>query len=601
MAAAEAPAMHADEDVLFGRVKNGVVVLSGGNPSVRIDGGRLIIRDGPHVWTSSGPPIPADQRMEELRFTRAEAASGALRHIVVTGNAGGFITFAALEWLRDTGVAVSQLTYDGQVVYASGPRGPDQPSLRRAQALAADNRVGFEISREILLAKLRGQTEVARLLGSPDASAAIAQLAERMKVERDGAQILAREATAAVAYWQIWEHLPLRFARRDKVPVHWQTFGSRASTLTGKPWRATTPAQALRNYLYAILESRMTIALLAVGLDPGIAIFHRDKDNRSSLALDAMEAIRPYVDCWLAAWVASSRFAKRDFVELPDGEIRALPVGTLFPRTDIGLGPPANMPDYPMKTRVAAPLTAWLGMTGPLWQKAAMEVASWLATCFGRAAKADIELTADNRTLPVPHATTPTLVVQGRLLPPLPQPLPAFLRPAHGYTPPAAVRRLRGGLHDDPMPPTCGECGSALPPKRRRFCCDEHAVAYHGQSQWRGIVAATVARYADPERAAASKTAIGKRAAANAAERLRWRERPGWSKADDEALHQWFIATLQARLGDCKLANIITATGLSKQSAVAIRTGRKIPHPRHFAALAKLAGVEIPNSIESSS
>jgi len=354
-------------------------------------------------------------------------------------------------------------------------------------------------------------------------------------------------------------------------------------------------AQALRNYLYAILESRMTIALLAVGLDPGIAIFHRDKDNRSSLALDAMEAIRPYVDCWLAAWVASSCFAKGDFVELPDGEVQALPAGTLFPRTDVGLGRPANMADYPMKTRVAAPLTAWLGMTGPLWQRAAMEVASWLAMCFGRVAKADILATTGNPTLTVQHATPP-VVAPGRLLPPLAQPLPAFLGPAHGYSPPT-VRRLRGGLQDDPMPPTCGECGRALPPNRRRFCNDEHAIAYYGPTPWRGVVAATVARYADPERAAASKAAMGKRSVENAAERLRWRQRPGWSKAGDEALRQWFIATLQPRLGDCTLAAVMAATGVSKQLAATIRSGRHIPHPRHFSALAKLAGIEMPNSI----
>jgi CRISPR-associated endonuclease Cas1 len=605
MAAIEAPAMHADDDVLFGRAKNGVVVLSGGNPSVRVDGGWLVIRDGPHVWTGSGPATPVDQRMEELRFTRAEASAGVLRHIVVTGNAGGFITFAALEWLRDTGVAISQLTYDGQVVYASGPRGPDQPSLRRAQALAADNHIGLEVSREILLAKLRGQAEVARLLGSPEASVVIAQLAERMKVERDGAQILAREATAAVAYWQIWEHLPLRFPRRDKVPVHWQTFGSRASTLTGKPWRATTPAQALRNYLYAILESRMTIALLAVGLDPGIAIFHRDKDGRSSLALDAMEAIRPYVDCWLAAWVASSCFAKRDFVELPDGEVRALPVGTLFPRTDIGLGRPASMPDYPMKTRAAAPLTAWLGMTGPLWQKAAMDVAGWLAMALGRAARPVIVLTPNGTPLPAPRAAHQQPLMQGRLLPPLAPPLPAFLGPTRGYSA-ATVRQLRGGLKDNPVPRTCWECGRAIDPFRHdgRFCSATCVSVY--RAEMRKLVPAIPRASLPPEVdvVRAGEELRKRRLSRSISARLGWEranqvETPGKddirTAAQRAGLQEWYDAEMRPRLAALRTIDVSRGLDISRVYARKILRGEQMPHPRHFAALAKLAGVEVPS------
>ena len=59
----------------------------------------------------------------------------------------------------------------------------------------------------------------------------------------------------------------------------WLTFGPRASQLTGGPFRATTPGNALLNYLYAVLESEMTIALLAAGLDPGIGMFHVDTER----------------------------------------------------------------------------------------------------------------------------------------------------------------------------------------------------------------------------------------------------------------------------------------------------------------------------------
>src|ERR1700758_1902758 len=157
--------MHAD-DTNYTVIKNGIVVVSGTGPAIRVDGNRLVIRDGP-------------QETQPLSLTRAEAVRK-LRHIIVCGQAGGFVTFDALRWLRDTGVAFSQLDWDGTVVIASGPRGSDQPALRRAQALVCSGvepQAAVAITREILLVKLRGQTEVARRMGSADASAAIASLA----------------------------------------------------------------------------------------------------------------------------------------------------------------------------------------------------------------------------------------------------------------------------------------------------------------------------------------------------------------------------------------------------------------------------------------
>jgi CRISP-associated protein Cas1 len=57
--------------------------------------------------------------------------------------------------------------------------------------------------------------------------------------------------------------------------------------------RALSPAHAVLNYLYAILESETTIAAHRMGFDPTLGLMHVDKRYRASLASDLMEPARP--------------------------------------------------------------------------------------------------------------------------------------------------------------------------------------------------------------------------------------------------------------------------------------------------------------------
>src|SRR5438046_1467348 len=136
-------------DTNYTVIKNGIVVVSGTGPAIRVDGNKLVIRDGP-------------QETKPLILTRAEA-SRKLRHVIVCGREGGFVTFPALTLLRDTGTAFSQIDWNGTVVIASGPRGPDQPALRRAQVLVCSGErpeTAVAVTREILSLTLRGLAQV---------------------------------------------------------------------------------------------------------------------------------------------------------------------------------------------------------------------------------------------------------------------------------------------------------------------------------------------------------------------------------------------------------------------------------------------------------
>src|SRR5205807_1440788 len=107
--------------------------------------------------------------------------------------------------------------------------------------------------------------------------------------------LLRLESQGAAAYWSAWRDLPVMFPKADapKVPKHWSVFGTRKSPLTGSPRLAANPANAMLNYLYAVLESETRLAIAALGLDPGLGFFHTDTPARDSLACDVMEPIRP--------------------------------------------------------------------------------------------------------------------------------------------------------------------------------------------------------------------------------------------------------------------------------------------------------------------
>jgi CRISPR-associated endonuclease Cas1 len=544
--------MHAD-DTNYTVIKNGIVVVSGTGPAIRVDENRLVIRDGP-------------EEMRPLRLTRAEA-SRKLRHIIVCGQAGGSVTFEALRWLRDTGVAFSQLDWNGTVIIASGPRGPDQPDLRRAQALVCSGvvaKTADAIACEILWLKLCGQAEVAGALGFADASASIKSLAEKIAREVDGKRALSLEAEAAWIYWNLWEHTPVRFARRNPHrlgpngrwrpgrPDPWLTFGSRTSLLSGKPSRATTPGNCLLNYLNAILESEMTIALLARGLDPGIGMFHADIDGRESLALDAIEAVRPHVEYWLFTYLQSIVFANRDFHELPDGEVR-----------------------------LSHPLNAHLAHTAALWRRTCEPVAEWLARCFDRGSAVGLV-----RAALAPSAMAPSRVKQEPkpVIPMLIPPLPGFMTATGGRRLSASsVLKQRAGVREEPVPAMCWECGRALTPERRTFCGDDCAEEYRRAMGKRRVVVEP-ATPAAPERQRAT-TVAGQGA---------FKVLP---KAVRKALRRWYAEELQPRLAKMHPTDIAAGAAVGRSYAYYIVAGTRVPHPRHYPSLAKLVDVALPGTL----
>jgi CRISPR-associated endonuclease Cas1 len=294
----------------------GILVLSGYGLSVSVWRGRLRVADGIG---------------RERREAIVHRATGRLRRLVVLGHTGT-VSLEAIRWLADLGAGYLQIDEDGRVLAALAPQGTDRPALRRAQARALDTRLGDDIAHGLIAEKIARQAETLKAVDdvAPIDDVAIDQLrsagrALHLAVGRD--EIRRAEAAAAAAYWSAWSPVSVRFARRDadRVPAHWRTFGARTSPLTASPRSAANPANALLNYLYALLESEATIAARVVGLDPGLGVLHADQLNRDSLSADLMEPVRPLVDRYLLELLRARPFAAADFYETRQGVCRVTP------------------------------------------------------------------------------------------------------------------------------------------------------------------------------------------------------------------------------------------------------------------------------------
>jgi hypothetical protein len=199
--------------------------------------------------------------------------------------------------------------------------------LRRVQALAHQSGAALRIARELIALKLAAQAKLARdTLNNSDAAQAINHVQESIPTAKTIEAIRLLESRGAYAYWGAWGDLPITFPKVDlrRVPNHWRTFRNRVSPLTGSPRLAANPVNAMLNYLYALLESETRLAIVALGLDPGLGVSHMDAPARDSLAFDVMEPVRPMVDEYVLNWIKRGTLRREWFFEQRDGSCRLM-------------------------------------------------------------------------------------------------------------------------------------------------------------------------------------------------------------------------------------------------------------------------------------
>jgi CRISPR-associated protein Cas1 len=126
----------------------------------------------------------------------------------------------------------------------------------------------------------------------------------------------------------------------------------------------------MANYGYGLLESRVRIALTAVGLDPDIGFMHTlkrvNQAPRSPLVLDVMEPLRPVIDRAVLGFVwAKKSFNPADFMLTGDGICRLHPqlCRVMIRKVDEALGSGKGADDQPLQ--LARRVATWIASNAP--------------------------------------------------------------------------------------------------------------------------------------------------------------------------------------------------------------------------------------------
>lgn len=495
---------------------SGVCVAHGYGLKINVDRGHLIVHDG---------------ICDDRQTRRYHRVTSKLRRVVVIGHTG-YITLEALRWLHDVGAALIHLDTDGKLITASTLSGPGHAALRRAQALAPTSETGIELARELLTEKVAGQASLMpELPAAQGAETVIDQALEAIRTARDLAGLVAAEAEAASAYWGAWSGLPIPIASRDsrRVPDHWRTFGTRHSLLGNGPRLACNPPNAILNYLYALLEAETIFACYAVGLDPLLGIFHTDQRSRASLALDAMEPVRPMVDAYVLAMLTQRTLGRGEFAETRQGACRLAPS---------------------IAARLADTVGTWRHHIGPVVEgisHALVQTAPSRSTIAAPLTRAQHHAAWDDRS------------------------------PTH--------KRRQAIAATPHLSNACRDCGIQLADRRRRYCDDCRAQRWvthteRGRDNAASVLSRLRAEQRDPAHGGRAAELRGRKNAAHQAAVRSWSgERPEPAT---------FTREILPGVRRIAIAELVAATGLSEHYCSLIRLGKRVPHPRHWEALRSL-------------
>ena len=204
----------------------------------------------------------------------------------------GYVTFDALNLMAKNNIKLIAINPRGQLTYTLESPDWQNVKLKKEQYRLSENRLGLEISRELIMSKMKNQKATLTTLNKNRRLKRVYD--NRLKIEEIISQlnqlslngdnesvrmkIMGLEGKASNEYWKGVNHFvpkEINFESRTKKP--------------------TDLLNSMLNYGYAILASEITQSILVNGLDPYCGMLHFDMDNRTSLTFDLIEPFRQQI------------------------------------------------------------------------------------------------------------------------------------------------------------------------------------------------------------------------------------------------------------------------------------------------------------------
>jgi CRISPR-associated protein Cas1 len=277
--------------------------LSGFGVSLRVDGARLVVKDG---------FLEPDTSQHEYEFQPRRMPHDS---VIIDGQTGS-ISLTAIKWLMRHGVPLFILDYNGTLLSSTLPREPVNGPLKIAQTQTyQDPSKRLNIAKKLIEAKSQRTVDVLEWLTPryPSCKAITARIEQETKRIPECGNLLRLmqvEGHIANLYWQqLQTILPKKLGFRSRMHESHQM-------------NASDPVNVLLNYGYAILESECRKALNSVGLEPTVGFLHEAKQTRYALVYDLMEPYRWLVDTTVIECLEYERFSKQDFYRLDNYVLR---------------------------------------------------------------------------------------------------------------------------------------------------------------------------------------------------------------------------------------------------------------------------------------
>jgi CRISPR-associated endonuclease Cas1 len=467
----------------------------------------------------------------QRRERRYHKATHGLTRIVVLGSTGT-VSLDALRYCEQLGITVVIIDpREMRPTFVSMPKGTNDARLRRVQCGVQDTALGIDLSRQLLGAKLQGQAKVLRsVLHAAGPAESVDTLRDQLLTSTSLDEIREFEASAAACYFNAWSRSSLTtpmFTRKDlsNVPDHWSRFDGRRSVLQSN--NGNRKAERPMNAILNYLFALLEVEAVLACHVIGLdpSLGIMHADAKGRESM-ALDLMEP-VRPLVEEWTLHY-LASHSFKKSD------------FVETSDG------------QVRLLAPLTHELAGSMSQWKK---EVAPWtekVAHLFGQVMRGKYQpvtpLTGDNylrAQREVKARKTKEAVYRD-----------VFTR--EGTSP---KQRVKGEgkvpLHN------CSICGGRLL-RGQHVNCPSCWETLAGQDfSTRKNRGDAISRAREEER--------------------KWREaRP--SKGDPEV----YLREILPGLERITLSQIMGACGVAKSTASAIRSGGRVPHERHWEALAQL-------------